>query len=340
MISDPYRAQRILPLWDQGRLQSASALVIGVGGLGTPAALYLSAMGIGRMILCDPDTIAIENLHRQPLYTPHHVGQPKVQVLSEHLRKLRPDLSIETYQEWADETFLREVGVSTHIWIDGTDNLPSRLLIDEMAHRLKKPWVYGAIYQWEGQVVLWDGLRYRDYFGEGVEGPSCSEAGVLGAIPGIIGSWQAALAAMYLTIPHATPIHRLFRINLLTGQTQSLELLPHTPTPVDTPTHPQPLTNTSPNLPLEMSIEELGDKNAYQWIDVRAEPHPPLPFPHAHRPWYGYDQWDLSEARPIVLVCETGTQSRTIAYALRKKLHRSDIVSLRGGARKLLSLPS
>ncbi len=336
MISDPYRAQRILPLWDQGRLQSSSALVIGVGGLGTPAALYLSAMGIGRLILCDPDTIAIENLHRQPLYTPRHVGQPKVQVLSEYLRKLRPDLSIESHPCWADEAFLQTVGATAHIWIDGTDNLPSRLLIDEMAHRLKKPWVYGAIYQWEGQVVLWDGLRYRDYFGEGVEGPSCSEAGVLGAIPGIIGSWQATLAAMYLTIPHATPIHRLFRLNLLTGQAESLELLPH----ATAPTPLQPLTNTLPDLPLEMSIEELGDKNAYHWIDVRMEPYPPLPFPHEHRPWYSYDQWDLPQAQPIVLVCETGTQSRTIAYALRKKLHRSDIVSLRSGARKLLSLPS
>lgn len=70
MTPDSYQAQRILPLWDQARLQKASALVIGVGGLGTPAALYLSAMGIGRLLLCDPDTIAIENLHRQPLYTP------------------------------------------------------------------------------------------------------------------------------------------------------------------------------------------------------------------------------------------------------------------------------
>ena len=338
MTSDPYRAQRLLPLWDQERLQRASALVIGVGGLGTPAALYLSAMGIGRLILCDPDTIAPENLHRQPLYTPHHVGQLKVHVLSEYLQKLRPDLSIETHVCWADESFLQRVGATADIWIDGTDNLPSRLLIDEIAYQLKKPWVYGAIYQWEGQVVLWDGLRYRDYFGEGVGGPSCGEAGVLGAVPGIIGSWQAALAAMYLTIPHATPRHRLFRLSLLTGSAETLDLLPNNPTESSPASASEATSASSPSFPLEISLEELGDAKAYHWIDVRVEPRPPLPFPHEHRPWYSYDRWTLPEARPIVLVCETGTRSRTIAYALRKKFHRQDIISLRGGANKLLSL--
>jgi molybdopterin/thiamine biosynthesis adenylyltransferase len=270
MALDPYRAQRLLPFWDQRRLQRASALVIGVGGLGTPAALYLSAMGIGRLILCDPDTIALENLHRQPLYTSQNLGQPKVHILAHHLQNLRPDLSIEIHQCWADETFLRTIGASAHIWIDGTDNLPSRLLIDEIAHQLGKPWVYGAIYQWEGQVILWDGLRYRDYFGEGTEGPSCNEAGVLGAIPGIIGSWQAALSAMYLAAPEIAPRHRLFRISLLTGEAESFELFSST-----APAHPAS-ANVPSDYPLEISLETMGNPAAYYWIDIREEAHPPF----------------------------------------------------------------
>jgi len=323
MTPDSYQAQRILPLWDQARLQKASALVIGVGGLGTPAALYLSAMGIGRLLLCDPDTIAIENLHRQPLYTPAHLGQPKVHILAQHLQALRPDLHIETYPQWADETFLQRVGAAVDIWIDGTDNLHSRLIIDEVATSLKKPWVYGAIFQWEGQVVLWDGLRYRDYFGEGAEGPSCNEAGVLGAIPGIIGSWQAALAAMYLSAPSIVPRHTLFRISLLTGQAETFTL--------EASSSPPRIVET----PLEVSLMDLSPPSAYYWVDIREEAVPPLPFPCEHRPWYRYDQGDLPLSQPVVLVCETGHRSRSLAFALRKKLQRPDIYSLRGGAQGL-----
>ncbi len=323
MTPDSYQAQRLLPLWDQTRLQKASALVIGVGGLGTPAALYLSAMGIGRLLLCDPDTIAVENLHRQPLYTPAHLGQFKVHILTQHLRALRPDLTIETYPQWADEAFLERVGAAVDIWIDGTDNLLSRLIIDEIATHLKKPWVYGAIFQWEGQVVLWDGLRYRDYFGEGAEGPSCNEAGVLGAIPGIIGSWQAALAAMYLAAPSIAPRHRLFQINLLTGQAETFTL--------EASSLPPLIAET----PLEVSLMDLSPPSAYYWVDIREEPAPPLPFPHEHRPWYRYDQGDLPLSQPIVLVCETGNRSRSLAFALRQKLQRQDIYSLRGGIQSL-----
>jgi rhodanese-related sulfurtransferase len=84
-------------------------------------------------------------------------------------------------------------------------------------------------------------------------------------------------------------------------------------------------------------LEGMGDPAAYYWIDIREEAHPPLFLSHEHRPWYTYDQWDLPSDRPIVLVCETGIQSRTIAYALRRKHRRSDIYSFRGGIRKLLS---
>lgn len=317
VASDPYLAQRRLPLWRQERLAASTALVVGIGGLGLPAAMYLAAMGIGHLILCDPDTVAVENLHRQPLYHPTHIGQLKVSVLQAFLEKLRPDLAITTYAEWTDEDFLRKVGSKAHIWIDGTDNLDSRLRLDAVAQELGKPWVYGAIYQWEGQAALWHGQRYVDYFGYSEAGLSCAEGGVLGAIPGIIGAWQAALAASFLSDPATAPIHRLFRIDLLRGEAQSFALGP---------------ASERAALEIDYATAKACEPT---WVDMREDPEPTLPLQTVRLPWYTYDAWTLPNG-PIVLICETGTKSRQVAFALRAKLKRQDIYSLKGGA---LSLP-
>ncbi len=318
-VNDPYATQRRLPLWRQERLAQSTALIVGVGGLGLPAAMYLAAMGIGKLILCDPDTIAVENLHRQPLYHPTHVGQPKVTVLQTFLRSLRPDLTIVIHPVWVDERFLQTVGSEAHIWIDGTDNLDSRLMLDTVAHQLRKPWVYGAIYQWEGQAVLWHGQRYADYFGRSEAGLSCAEGGVLGAIPGIIGAWQAALAGSFMSDPTTAPIHRLFRIDLLRGEAQSFNL---------------EASSAAPALDLEYTTAQTYD-TAY-WVDIREQPLPALPLKMERLPWYNYDHWLLPVDKPIILVCETGTKSRQIAFALRAKLKRDDIYSLKGGAEACL----
>ncbi|GIV24413.1 MAG: hypothetical protein KatS3mg026_0105 [Bacteroidia bacterium] len=320
-----YRAQWLLPAWDQERLLQSTALVVGVGGLGVPAALYLAAMGLGHLVLVDPDTVAEENLHRQPLYTPPDVGQPKVEVLARYLQRFRPDLRLTLHARWADETFLRETGQGADIWLDGTDNAPSRLAIDAAAQALGKPWVYGAIFQWEGQAALLEGVSYRAFFGEGTTGPSCSEAGVAGAVPGIIGSLQAALAARYLTDPAHAPKNRLFRIDLATGLWESYTLASSLLAAAPPPVGP----------PLELSLQAAQQIPSLEWIDLREE-GPPLPYP-AHRwPWYQWDSWRLPD-RPLLLVCQQGRQSRQIAFALRKKTGRTDIYSLQGGAAALLA---
>lgn len=109
-MSSRYAAQLVLPGWDQKRLAEATALIVGLGGLGSPAALYLAAMGIGRLLLVDPDTIAEANLHRQPLYSPAELGQHKIDSLAQTLQRLRADLEIEKYPVWADQDFLQKVG--------------------------------------------------------------------------------------------------------------------------------------------------------------------------------------------------------------------------------------
>lgn len=315
-----YLPQSKLPGWRQEALAAAEVLIIGAGGLGSPAALYLAAMGIGRLVLADPDTIAEENLHRQPLYSPETIGRPKVEVLSEVLLRLRPDLEVEYHTQWADEDFLRTIGAHADLWIDGTDNLQSRLAINSAAMTLRKPWVYGSIFQWEGQVALIEGISYVEIFGTGTEGPSCAEAGVLGALPGIIGSWQAALAAQYLSDRLSTPINRLFRIDLRTGDTHTF-WLPAPSTPI----------------PLELSFTQAQALPDAHWIDIRTDDATPLPISAERKSWYDWDTWELPPT-PLILVCEAGNRSRQIAYALRKKTGRTDIFSLREGARIMYSM--
>ncbi|MCX7763984.1 MAG: HesA/MoeB/ThiF family protein [Bacteroidia bacterium] len=314
-----YFAQGRLPGWSQQSLSEGTALIIGVGGLGLPAALYLAAMGIGRLILADPDTVAEENLHRQPLYTTESLGKLKVDVLAAHLRSLRPDLGIELHPVWADEEFLLTVGRAAHIWIDGTDNLQSRLAIDRAASALRKPWVYGAIFQAEGQVALLEGVSYTSLFGEGTEGPSCSEAGVIGALPGIIGSWQATLAAQYLAWADIVPKNRLFRIDLRRGEIHTFWLS----------------ASVERLEALEISLEEVRLLQDPLWIDIREEASPPPPFAGERRAWYDWDKWSLPP-KPIVILCEAGNRSRQIAYALRKLTGRKDIYSLRQGSLGLM----
>lgn len=322
-----YKAQLLLPDWDQPRLLQSTALVVGVGGLGTPAALYLAAMGIGHLVLVDPDTVTEENFHRQPLYTPQDLGQPKVEVLARYLQRFRPDLRLTLHARWADEPFLHKAGRAADIWLDGTDNAASRLALDAAAQALGKPWVYGAIFQWEGQAALLEGVSYRAFFGEGASGPSCSEAGVAGAIPGIVGSLQAALAARYLTHPEQAPRNRLFRIDLLTGAMEVFWFVP--PAPEARPAGAPP--------PLELTLEAAQQIPLLEWIDLREE-GPPLPHPAQRWPWYRWDSWPLPD-RPLLLVCQHGHQSRQIAFALRKKTGRIDIYSLQGGAAALLESP-
>lgn len=322
-MSRRYAAQLLLPEWDQKRLQESTVLIVGAGGLGLPAALYLAAMGVGHLHLADPDTVAEENLHRQPLYTPEDIGRPKVEVLAAHLHRLRPDMTLTLHPKWVEADFLRKWGAQADLWIDGTDNLASRLTLDAGAFALRKPWVYGAIFQWEGQAALWVGARYSDFFGTVEGGPSCSEAGVLGALPGIVGSLQAALAARYLCAPETAPANRLFRIDLLTGTWQDFSLSPSWASQ-------QSIAFETAPPPLELSWEEALKLPQAYWVDIRQEGQAPPLLQMERKSWYSWDSWTLPD-QPVILVCETGSKSRQIAFALRKKLNRSDIYSLQGG---------
>jgi len=188
----------------QRKLKNSSVLIIGTGGLGSPAALYLAAAGIGRIGLVDYDTVDSSNLQRQVIHGTSTVGKLKVESAKAKLLDLNPDIQIDVYNEpYTSENALR-IAANYDIILDGTDNFPTRYLTNDVAVFLGKPNVYASIYRFDGQVSVFDakeGPCYRCLFPEppppGLV-PSCAEGGVLGVLPGTIGTLQATEALKVL----------------------------------------------------------------------------------------------------------------------------------------------
>jgi adenylyltransferase/sulfurtransferase len=184
----------------QRKLKAASVLVIGTGGLGSPVALYLAAAGIGRIGLVDYDVVDYSNLQRQVIHGTSTLGVLKVDSARSRMLDLNPDIQVEVYNEPFTSANAMRIAADYDLIIDGTDNFPTRYLTNDVCVLLGKPNVYGSIFRFEGQVSVFDARRgpcYRCLFPEppppGLV-PSCAEGGVLGVLPGTIGTFQATEA--------------------------------------------------------------------------------------------------------------------------------------------------
>lgn len=185
----------------QIKLLNSKVLLIGAGGLGSPAAYYLAAAGVGTLGLVDHDVVDRSNLQRQILHTEARVGTPKVASAREAIESLNPDVKVVGYETHLDSSNVEEIFSAYDIIVDGTDNLPTRYLINDACVKLGKPNVHAAVYRFEGQLtVFWPryeqerGGCYRCMFPEMPppgSAPSCSEIGVLGVLPGVMGLLQA-----------------------------------------------------------------------------------------------------------------------------------------------------
>ncbi len=185
----------------QRKLMDAGVLVIGAGGLGSPAAMYLAAAGVGTIGLVDFDRVELSNLQRQLLHDTDDVGRPKVESARDRLASLNPNVDVVTHETLLSSENAFEVLGAYDVVVDGTDNFPVRYLVNDACQMLGKPLVYGSIYQWEGQASVFlpgpDTPCYRCLFPEPPPPgtvPSCAEGGVFGVLPGIVGSIQAAEA--------------------------------------------------------------------------------------------------------------------------------------------------
>ena len=181
----------------QEKLKAASVLVVGAGGLGSPALLYLAAAGVGTIGIADMDSVDASNLQRQVVHTSDRIGRPKTASAAETLRGINPNVVVKSHNERLTSDNALEILRPYDVVIDGTDNFPTRYLLNDACVLLGKPCMYGSVLRFEGQASVFDARRgpcYRCLFPEPPPpelAPNCAEAGVLGVLPGIIGSIQA-----------------------------------------------------------------------------------------------------------------------------------------------------
>lgn len=236
-----YSRHLILPevgLEGQKRLKAASVLCIGTGGLGAPLLLYLAAAGIGRIGIVDFDVVDSSNLQRQVIHGTSWVGKPKIQSAKTRILEINPACQVDLYETRLTSENALEIIKPYDIVVDGTDNFPTRYLVNDACVLLGKPNVYGSILRFEGQASVFnyqDGPNYRDLFPEppppGMV-PSCAEGGVLGILPGIIGVIQATETVKIILGKGTTLSGRLLLYNALDMKFRELKLRPNPIRPV------------------------------------------------------------------------------------------------------------
>ncbi len=214
----------------QKKLKAASVLMIGAGGLGSPLGMYLAAAGVGRIGIVDFDVVEFSNLQRQILHSTQDVGRPKLDSAKERLLGINPNIQIETYEARLSSENALDILKDYDIIVDGTDNFPTRYLVNDACALLKKANVYGSIFRFEGQASVFyaeEGPCYRCLYPEppppGLV-PSCAEGGVLGVLPGIIGAIQANEAIKLILGTGESLIGKLLLFDALKMKFRELKL--------------------------------------------------------------------------------------------------------------------
>ena len=344
---DRQRYSRHLLLPDVGeegqkKLKAAKVLLVGAGGLGSPAAYYLAAAGVGTLGLVDFDTVDLSNLQRQILHTTDDVGRPKLESAKEKLVALNPHVRVKTYATKLTSENALEIIKEYDIVIDGTDNFPTRYLVNDACVLLGKPDRYGSIFQFEGQASVFGvsgGPCYRCLYREppppGLV-PSCAEGGVLGVLPGLIGTIQAT-EAVKLILGQGTPlVGRLLLYDALTMEFRELKVRKDPGCPLCGPN--PTITGLIDyqafcKMPKEEGpkIAQIPPKEAQallkakkvRLIDVRE----PFEYEICHidgaelKPLGQMDQWahGLDKRQDYLLQCHTGRRSQKAAEALAGK---------------------
>jgi len=359
-----YSRHLIIPEFNiegQRKLKGGKVLVVGTGGLGSPLLLYLTAAGVGNIGIVDFDTVDETNLQRQVLFTVDDVGRPKAEVAKEKLKKLNPNVNFEVFNTQLTSENALEVVDKYDVVADGTDNFPTRYLVNDACVLKNKVNVYASIFRFEGQVSVFNytdkndkiGPNYRDLFPTppppGLV-PSCAEGGVIGVLPGIIGSLQANEVIKVLTGIGDPLSGKLFLFDALTFETRTLKINrdPENPLNGENPTQKELIDyeffcgigeeEDVDRKVKEVTVRELESlqKNGeeFQLIDVR-EP-------------YEYEISNLSgkliplakveeqveqipSDKKVVMHCRSGKRSAEAIELLEKKYGFKNLYNLKGG---------
>jgi adenylyltransferase/sulfurtransferase len=337
-----YSCQLALPGFNadiQQKLQNAKVLIAGAGGLGCPAALYLTASGIGTIGIADYDIVSISNLHRQVLYTPADAGLKKSVVACKKLQEQNPGVQLIAIDKKITSQNVMEVLQPYDVVIDCTDNFETKYLLNDACVLANKVMVYGAIYQYEGQVAVFNLLHddgtwspnFRDLFPtvNASQIPDCAEGGVMPTLAGIIGCIQANEVIKYFSGQGELLTGKIMMFDVRTLQSRIIKLKRVSETVITV----LPETIAVPVISAT-DLKKATDLNEYNLVDVRT-------FEEHHSCNIGGTNIPLNELeknmsilnfeKPVVLYCATGKRSEAAVRLIKAKFPKVKVFSLEGG---------
>lgn len=325
----------------QNKLLNAKVLVVGAGGLGSPVLFYLAAAGIGTIAIADFDNVSLHNLQRQILFHQNQMNQNKAIAASANLTLLNPDTQLIIYEDGIHLQNFKEIIPLYDIIVDGSDNFTTKYLVNDACYVFEKPLVYGAIFQWEGQFSvlnypLHEGFsaNLRDLFPyppTEKDSPSCSTAGIIGPVAGVIGSFMAnEVIKIILGLHEQIPYNHIISLNLLTLEYKKIRFHPNPSNPLtknwnfenydyeflcQKEIFPQEFT-----LNLEKFEQIKNSGQPYLLVDVREE------YEHAEKnlgginvPMGKLNTNELDPNIPIIFYCNSGERSKFCALQWQKK---------------------
>jgi molybdopterin/thiamine biosynthesis adenylyltransferase/rhodanese-related sulfurtransferase len=336
----------------QRRLNEAKVLCIGAGGLGSPAALYLAAAGIGKLGLVDFDDVDLSNLQRQILHGTKDVGRKKLDSARDRLRDMNPNVEIKTHEARFTSANALEIVSDYDVVVDGSDNFPTRYLSNDVCVFAKKPNVYGSVFRFDGQTTIFaphlGGPCYRCLFPEPPPSgsvPNCAQAGVLGVLPGIVGTIQANEAIKLILGVGEPLIGRLLYFDALKMKFREFNLRrdPECPVCGNSPTITEPIdyeqfcgvsTSAFPTVSVRELKQKLDAREDFQLLDVRE------PFEHEMASIDGAKLIPLGElpdrlneldqTRLTIVHCHSGQRSAQAVRILRDAGF-ANVLNLEGG---------
>ncbi len=345
-----YNRQILIPEFGieaQTKLKNAKILVVGAGGLGSPILLYLTAAGVGNIGIVENDTIDSSNLQRQILYSEQNIGNSKVVEAAKRLNELHSGTKVDIFQTFLSSQNALDIIKNYDLVIDGTDNFPTRYLINDACILLNKPFIYGAIYRFEGQIAVFNyrnSICYRDLFPNppsAEQAPNCSVAGVLGVLPGIVGSIQALEAIKIITGIGESLSGKLYIIDTLSMQSRILPIPKFfdnssIKTLIDYEKFCSAETNNADIR--NISWEEVQELDNYLIVDVREK----LEFLTQNIGGISIPLGELSKninkipsEQNIILVCQTGKRSQKAYQILESEGIFTQIFNLEGGIQSI-----
>jgi sulfur-carrier protein adenylyltransferase/sulfurtransferase len=340
-----YSRQTLIPEFGENgqiKLKTSKVLVIGAGGLGSPVLLYLAAAGVGTIGIVENDTIALSNLQRQILYTTAHIGKSKIEEAEKKISEINPSILVEKYAVRLSSKNALEIIEKYDVIIDCSDNFPTRYLVNDACSILNKPFVYGAIYRFEGQVAVFNynnSATYRDLFPEPPTAdmaPNCAAAGVLGVMAGIIGTFQANETIKIIT-QIGTPLSgKILLIDTLSMAIRTLKI-PRISTKKVTHLIENYETFCGVPLPVKntLTFQDLSNWKSqqieFQLIDVREEvEYKQLNIGGMLIPLSEIEA-RFSEIRkdiPVIIHCQSGVRAKKALYLLETSYGYSNLYFL------------